>query len=352
MLRFYLFITCLLLIFSLTACNLPWSLEATLQYGTKAAQSPAAVSVTPVHSTDTPDTALEDTPTRIVTASSTPSKTINVQLTTATRASPSPTVICDRASPGNPLDITISDDTHMIPGQTFTKTWRLVNEGSCTWTQNYAVIYFSGSQMSAVPRSSLPDAVAPGGTVDVSVDMIAPTSPGTYQGNWKLSNPEGHLFGIGPNGDSPFWVRVVVVVEATPTLTLTPVPTQTPTPVIYASGQAALIPGDGLDLDTNTIANPPSGAGDIVYSFGDTKIHRLEPAAGVMFGVPGSVAQPGYQECLDAKLTADPLVLDGLAINSTFCYRTNLGLPGWARLVSLDPKTNLLTLEILTWAIP
>ncbi len=352
MLKFYLLVISLLLALSLTACNLPWSLNATMQYATLAAKSPAAMSATPPRITDTPDTALEDTPTPFTTATLTPSQTASRLLTASPKASSSPTALCDRAAPGNPLDITIPDDTHMLPGQAFSKTWRLVNEGSCIWSQSYAVVYFSGSQMNAVPRNGLPEVVTSGGSVDVSVDMIAPANPGLYQGNWKMSNSEGRLFGIGPNGDSPFWVRIIVIEQATPTLTLTPVPTQTPTPVVYASGQAALKPGDGLDLDTNTTATPPTSASDFIYTFGDNPIHRLEPISGVKLGAPGSIPQPTYLECIAAPLNADPLVLDGLAINSTFCYHTNLGLPGWARLVSLDPKTNILTLEILTWAIP
>jgi hypothetical protein len=122
---------------------------------------------------------------------------------------------------------------------------------------------------------------------------------------------------------------------------------------VYASGQTALKPGDGLDLDTNTTANPPVNASDFIYTYAaDTHIHRLELANGVKIGAIGSVSQPAYQDCISAALKTDALVLDGLPINSSFCYLTNLGLPGWARLVSLDPKTNLLTLEILTWAIP
>jgi len=31
-------------------------------------------------------------------------------------------------------DVTVPDDTSYTPGATFTKTWRIKNEGSCTWT--------------------------------------------------------------------------------------------------------------------------------------------------------------------------------------------------------------------------
>jgi hypothetical protein len=42
----------------------------------------------------------------------------------------------------------------------------------------------------------------PGQTVEITVDMVAPLKPGTYQGNWKLRNASNVLFGIGPNGSA------------------------------------------------------------------------------------------------------------------------------------------------------
>jgi hypothetical protein len=53
--------------------------------------------------------------------------------------------------------------------------------------------------------------IRPGEQVDIAVDMRAPDESGSYQGNWKLLNPFGQLFGIGPKGDAPFWVRISVI---------------------------------------------------------------------------------------------------------------------------------------------
>jgi len=50
--------------------------------------------------------------------------------------------------------------------------------------------------------------VLPGQSIDVSVEFIAPSEPGTYQSNWMLQSQNGDLFGLGPNGDAPFWVRI------------------------------------------------------------------------------------------------------------------------------------------------
>ncbi|HPK27164.1 MAG TPA: NBR1-Ig-like domain-containing protein, partial [Anaerolineaceae bacterium] len=93
----------------------------------------------------------------------------------------------------------------------------------------------------------------PGQSIDVSVEFIAPFESGTYQSNWMLQSQAGELFGLGPNGDAPFWVRIQVVgletptqtptstlsgsetATPTPTPTLTPTITETPTPTLMAT---------------------------------------------------------------------------------------------------------------------
>jgi len=280
-----------------------------------------------------------------------PLSTQDMTITDQSTASPQPSAPCDRAAPGDPLDVSIADDTYMLPGQAFSKTWRLVNNGVCRWTQEYAVVYFSGSQMSAKAKNNLIEEVQSGDHIDVSLDMIAPENPGVYQGNWKLSNAKGQLFGLGPNGDAPFWVRIVVVEPATDT----PIPpsstsTATSTPVVYVTGEITLKPQEYLDLDTKTLATVTTS--DIFYNVIDKHTHNLGPVNNASLGAPGGTTPPTYPECQGALMGTEPLALDGLAINATFCYRTNLGLPGWARLVSIDPNTNALTLEILTWTTP
>jgi len=56
----------------------------------------------------------------------------------------------------------------------------------------------------------LPSTVAPGQTVDISVEMTAPATPGKYTGNWKLRNDKGTVFGLGSTLDKPFYVQIEV----------------------------------------------------------------------------------------------------------------------------------------------
>jgi len=108
-------------------------------------------------------------------------------------------------------DVTVPDGSEFAPGQTFIKTWRLKNTGSCTWTTSYRVVFDSGNVLGAPPSFNLPVNVPPDGLVDISVNMKAPEQPREYESYWKLQNPQGVVFGLGSRGDKAFWVKITVI---------------------------------------------------------------------------------------------------------------------------------------------
>jgi len=110
-------------------------------------------------------------------------------------------------------DVTIEDRTLMDPGEEFTKIWRLENVGESTWTTDYQIVFSSGYQMDAPSAVNLPEIVAPGETVDISLDMVAPISSGVFTGYWMLMDDENNGFGVGEENDAPFWVRIQVTEE-------------------------------------------------------------------------------------------------------------------------------------------
>ncbi len=128
-------------------------------------------------------------------------------------------------------DVTIPDGTYLAPGTGFEKVWRLLNAGTCPWTTEYALVFDSGNIMGGDPVVFLTGTVSPGNTVDLAVDMWAPLTEGSYEGNWMLRNYLGVLFGLGIRADKNFWVRINVGSTPTPTST----PTQTPTPTATAT---------------------------------------------------------------------------------------------------------------------
>jgi hypothetical protein len=98
---------------------------------------------------------------------------------------------------------TIPDNTVFSPGETFTKTWTLENEGQCTWTTNYNLVFVSGNSMSGDTVIPLAKNVPPGGRIVLSVDLKAPSAYGTYIGNWGIETDDGDVF-------ANFWVQIKV----------------------------------------------------------------------------------------------------------------------------------------------
>jgi hypothetical protein len=107
-------------------------------------------------------------------------------------------------------DVTVPDGTTYAANATFQKTWRLKNIGTCNWTTSYALVFDSGTQMGAPAALNFPANVAPGQTVDLTLNMTAPNAAGHYFGYWKLRNASGVIFGIGSTANRAFWVEINV----------------------------------------------------------------------------------------------------------------------------------------------
>ena len=207
-----LIVTFILLSTALAACNMPLN-EPTSQPDlpqTQAAETIQALFTNPAPTAtngNLPATAIPETP---IEASATPGDT----------ATPAATLI--PTATGTPLagdctnqiefvdDITVPDDTAFLPGQTFTKTWRLRNTGTCTWSTAYALVFVDGDALNAASPAPFVANIAPQSEVDLSVSMTAPGVPGTYTSNWMLRSPTGTNFGLGADGSKPFWARIVV----------------------------------------------------------------------------------------------------------------------------------------------
>ena len=111
------------------------------------------------------------------------------------------------------------------PGTPFQKGWRVLNNGTCTWTEGYlltpvdANVPQAGMGGSATP---ILGRVEPGQTYDLYVSLVAPLVPGVYQSFWSMRNPNGLLFG------DRIWAGITVPAQPTPT----PPPTATVSPRI------------------------------------------------------------------------------------------------------------------------
>ena len=119
-------------------------------------------------------------------------------------------------------DVTIPDNTQIVPGQSFTKTWKVLNAGSCAWDAGFKFTFVGGEQMSGA-TFTLPSSVAANAQYDISIPMVAPTNKtGSLRGNWRMQTAGGTYF-----GDEVY--VLIVVGGATPTNTSVP-PTATTQP--------------------------------------------------------------------------------------------------------------------------
>ena len=100
-------------------------------------------------------------------------------------------------------DVTVPDDSLYNSGVKFTKTWRLRNDGECRWEEETEWVFISGNMIGAQSPVKV-ELAEPDRIVDISVEMVAPPAPGTYQSYWRLRRANGEFFG------DQAYVRIIV----------------------------------------------------------------------------------------------------------------------------------------------
>ncbi len=191
---------------------------------------------------------------------------------------PTATSNCDAAQ--FVTDVTIPDGTLMDPSETFTKTWRIKNVGSCTWS-GYNLVFDSGDLMSGTSPIAI-GTVVPGQSVDLSVNLTAPATDGGYRGYWRIRNPNGVLLPVysGYQGKS-FYVDIQVgsatfaVIHVTYTMSSWSDSSHTNCPRVTASiatnGPRTVTyhwtRSDGTTIPTNTMTFNSAGTQSVNYDW-------------------------------------------------------------------------------------
>ena len=204
---------------------------------------------------------------------------------------------------GYVTDVTIPDNTALSSGDGFVKTWRIRNSGTCDWGSGFKLVFVDGDHMGG-PGSVAVNATAAGGTTDVSVNLSAPSSPGTYRGNWRIQADTGTFFG------STFYVQIVVPASVTKEPTDEPEgptdePVETPLPdlvVVRGTVTPAFVKKDQVVQVEVEIENkgkgPASGTFAVVWVCGggcNWKVEGLEPGEKVTLqcnGIPLYTSSP------------------------------------------------------------
>ncbi len=259
--RYLMKLTLILLILLLSACNMPngspSSAEQTVIIERSVAETVAAGTAATIQSDDP---AITETP------DPTTEQVIPTDTNTPEADTPTPTNTPIPCNLGRFVtDVTIPDGTIYEPGEVFTKTWRIRNIGSCAWTSGYDIIFSGGDAMSAPSTVQITSGtVDPGQNVDVSVNLTAPASAGTYRGNWQLRDPSDVIFGIENSTSGFFWVEIEVKV-----------PTAVPAPVtatLHSSSSSKYMSVGGRSSGTKAGIAPN---GDAMRAFVDFDLSTL-----------------------------------------------------------------------------
>jgi hypothetical protein len=194
----------------LASCQVPPQVTTTSQGEAALAVFTAAASTAEARMTESARITPTTPPTPTITPSPTPMTTITTTLTLSPTLTLTPAAQAGADRLEFVADISVPDGTVFDPGETFDKTWRLLNTGTSTWTTAYNLVFFSGEMMGGPASLPLPLEVAPGKQIDLSVSLTAPEEAGDYTGYWMLQNAQGQNFGIGPEAKTPFYVQIVV----------------------------------------------------------------------------------------------------------------------------------------------
>lgn len=104
---------------------------------------------------------------------------------------------------------TIPDGSVYDPGDTFTKSWVIRNNGTCDWTTGYRFVFEEGDQMDGATSMNLDHTVKPGESYTFEVDLTAPSANGDYTGVWRLKSDDGKKLG-------KYWVKITVGAPVVP----------------------------------------------------------------------------------------------------------------------------------------
>ena len=90
------------------------------------------------------------------------------------------------------------DNTHVERGSEFDVSWYLLNTGTTTWTTDYSLRYFTGTNFTKPGKNRwhLVQPVPPNSVGTCTIDAIAPNNPGTYTMSVVLGNENDENFFI------------------------------------------------------------------------------------------------------------------------------------------------------------
>jgi hypothetical protein len=314
----------ILIMFLLGACNFPGARPTENPFPTFAAQTVEARLTLAAGEHPPPDLPeVTDTPPPAEPTEPEPTGSpTNTAIPTQTE------VPCDRAAFVS--DVTIPDGTLLEPNDDFTKTWRLRNTGSCSWSGSYQLIFKDGDAMGGAASQQLTvGTVSPGQTVDISIDLTSPNSEGEYRGDWLIRSDAGIVFGVGTAGNVAFYVEIEV---------------GEPPPSVLSSGEFDLKQTWTVDLDDGTV-----GGGDDFQFEAVSAVEKYIKPTGASMKLMGGI--PSLDDCMTTSLTSNKIDFFTLSTYDYFCYKTTEGNYGRLEIEDITDNAGVHTIhfDYTTW---
>ncbi len=98
-------------------------------------------------------------------------------------------------------NLQLLDDFAVVPYHTmqinsaFTKSWRVMNAGTCNWVAGYRFVLVSGTDMGVSTFSVRNPPIIPGQWQQYSISLTAPSRAGTYTATYQMRDGAGNRFG-------------------------------------------------------------------------------------------------------------------------------------------------------------
>jgi hypothetical protein len=189
---------------------------------------------------------------------------------------------------------------------------------------SYEAVFVGGSLMGGPAAVPLAGAVPSSGTIDISIDLTAPTTNGVHFSNYQMRNAGDALFGI------VFYVQIIVG------------PTPAPVGGVYRSGKLTIDNGSSADFDSG---NSGGAWGDVWLHYVSDSERYLEPTNGaLMAGISGT---PSRDACKGTSLYGDAVSFIDFSTGSYFCYMTSDGRYGRFQVEKIEGDSK--SFDFLTW---
>jgi hypothetical protein len=188
--------------------------------------------------------------------------------TSTPRPEPTATPDCTLAA-AYEADVTVPDNTEIEIGRKFVKTWRVRNTGTCDWGSGYEWTFVDGERMGALTAVIVPMTPA-GQSVEISVEMTAPRTEGTYRGYWQMCISDGTCFG------DRLYIQIITFDPSRPTATPVPPPPPTSPPAPHPPAAVCDCSGNIYNCANFVTHAEAQACYNYCISVGRGDIHRLD----------------------------------------------------------------------------